>query len=166
MLILTLFSVKGLATTYLTPAQAKEAIWSQTALTPANITLTPVQMKAISKASKTRVRNKRIRAWRTPHGGWFILDQIIGKHENIDIALGITHDGKIKDVEILEYRETYGGEVRHTAWLAQFFGRTSEKVLKLDRDIKNISGATLSCRHVTDGVNRWLHTWEQVLQHR
>jgi len=32
--------------------------------------------------------------------------------------------------------------------------------LKLDDDIKNVSGATLSCRHVTDGVKRLLATHE------
>ena len=37
--------------------------------------------------------------------------------------------------------------------------------LKLDADIKNISGATISCRHVTDGVKRLLALHDLVLKH-
>jgi Na+-translocating ferredoxin:NAD+ oxidoreductase RnfG subunit len=43
-------------------------------------------------------------------------------------------------------------------------GKTSQSPLKLDRDIKNISGATLSCRHVTDGVKRLLAFYEVALK--
>ena len=49
-------------------------------------------------------------------------------------------------------------------WLAQFHFKGAESVLKLDDQIKNISGATMSCRHVTDGVNRLTQTWQQVLK--
>ena len=36
--------------------------------------------------------------------------------------------------------------------------------LKLDEDIQNISGATLSCRHLTDGVKRLLALYDLVLK--
>jgi hypothetical protein len=36
--------------------------------------------------------------------------------------------------------------------------------LQLGKDIKNISGATLSSRHVTDGVRRLIATWQIVLR--
>lgn len=156
---------KSYAETFLTEQQARELIWKNTQLKLVDVTLTKEQMKSIRKSSGTRVRHKKIKAWKTPDGGWFILDQVIGKHENIDIAVGLTSEGKVKDVEILTYRETYGGQVRNKKWLAQFFGKDSSRILKLDRDIQNISGATLSCRHVTDGVNRLTHTWNQVLQY-
>jgi Na+-transporting NADH:ubiquinone oxidoreductase subunit NqrC len=69
----------------------------------------------------------------------------------------------VKDVEILDYRETYGDQVRHPEWRAQFVGRRHGAKLKLTDDIKNISGATLSCLHVTDGVKRLLATHALVL---
>ncbi len=37
--------------------------------------------------------------------------------------------------------------------------------MKLDADIRNISGATLSCRHVTEGVHRLLMVYEKALAH-
>jgi Na+-transporting NADH:ubiquinone oxidoreductase subunit NqrC len=68
--------------------------------------------------------------------------------------LGIGIDGVVRGVEILDYRESHGGEVRDPRWLAQFTGKRGDAPLRLEQDIQNISGATLSCRHVTDGVRR------------
>lgn len=154
------------AETYLTVDQAKKVLWGTSeGMEPVVVELTKEQMKAIRSASKTNVRNSTIRAWRTETGGWFILDQVIGKHENIDLAVGLTAEGKVKGIEILRYRESYGHEIRNPRWRGQFHGRDHSEHLRLDRQISNISGATLSCRHVTDGINRLNHIWELVLRH-
>jgi uncharacterized protein with FMN-binding domain len=46
--------------------------------------------------------------------------------------------------------------VRDGAWRAQFVGKSAASPLQLNVDIKNISGATLSSKHITDGVKRIL----------
>ena len=53
--------------------------------------------------------------------------------------------------------------MRNAKWRAQFAGKDARAPLKLDVDIKNISGATLSSRHITDGVKRLLATHALVL---
>ena len=151
------------AKNYLTIEQAKQIIWPNTNLIPAPVTLTEEQAELIADLSDIRVRNLAIKAWKTPNNGWFIVDQVIGKHENIDLAVGINHKGDVTGIEVLTYRETYGDQIMHPKWRAQFHGKNSSEYLKLDKQIKNISGATLSCRHVTDGINRLTHTWTQVL---
>lgn len=163
--VISVTPVTSFAKTYLTQDQARQAIWQSEKMEFHDVKLTKQQMKSIQKASTVRVNNDKIKAWKTSDGGWFIVDEVIGKHENIDIAVGLTKDGKVKGVEILTYRETYGSQVRQPKWLSQFFGRNYKEVLRLDKQIKNISGATLSCRHVTDGVNRLMHSWNQVLRH-
>jgi Na+-transporting NADH:ubiquinone oxidoreductase subunit NqrC len=95
--------------------------------------------------------------------GWFIVDRVIGKHDFITYALALGADGAIRGLEVLDYRETYGGEIRNPAWRRQFVGKRPGSQLQLDRDIKNISGATLSSRHVTDGVRRLLVTYQLLL---
>jgi len=70
--------------------------------------------------------------------------------------VSIDPGGRIRRVDILQYRESYGGEVRSPSWLAQFVGKTSTSPLKVGSDIRNISGATLSSLHVTEGVKRVL----------
>jgi len=86
--------------------------------------------------------------------GFVVTDEVIGKYELISYAVGIGGDGVVKSVEVLSYRESHGHEIRLPAWRRQFAGKTAASPLRLGDDIANISGATLSCRHVTDGVRR------------
>jgi Na+-translocating ferredoxin:NAD+ oxidoreductase RnfG subunit len=158
-------SGKESAKIYLTVEQAQKVLCKGASLRPAPIELSKEQMKSIQNVSKVRVRSNKLNAWRSSDGGWFIVDQVIGKHEFIDMAVALTAAGKVKGVEILEYRESYGHEVANPKWLSQFIGVCSGKRLEIDKDIRNISGATLSSVHVTEGINRLTETWSQVLQH-
>ena len=81
---------------------------------------------------------------------------MIGKQEYIGYAVALDVNGRVLRVDILAYRETHGWEIRNERWRAQFAGKTAADPVQLNQDIANISGATLSCRHVTDGVRRLL----------
>ena len=100
------------------------------------------------------------KSWKAQAGdkllGLFVLDHVIGKHLYIDYAVALDTNGRVMRVEILQYRESCGGEVRESSWLAQFVGKTSSSALKVGGDIRTISGATLSSLHVTEGVKRVL----------
>jgi Na+-translocating ferredoxin:NAD+ oxidoreductase RnfG subunit len=152
------------ATVYLTVEQAQAAMFPHQSLTAAFRQLQPDQIAAIKRASGAAPLSKDLRAWRAQDGGWFIVDRVVGKHEFITYAVALTRDGAVRSVEILEYRETYGGEVRNPGWRQQFVGKRFGSPVQLGKDIKNISGATLSSRHVTDGVRRLLATWEVALR--
>lgn len=154
------------ATTYLSVEQAQALMFPNTLLTPEAVTLNDSQVQAIEKAAGSKVTNRNLRAWRAPDGGWFLLDGVTGKHELIAYAVALTADGTLRQIEILDYRESYGGEVRLPAWRQQFVGKKAGEAVTLDDDIKNISGATLSCRHVTEGVRRLLATYATVLAAR
>lgn len=86
--------------------------------------------------------------------GLVLADAVVGKFELIGYAVGIAADGSVRQVEILAYRESHGHEIRLPAWRRQFAGKRAGDAIELGRDIANISGATLSCRHVTEGVKR------------
>jgi Na+-transporting NADH:ubiquinone oxidoreductase subunit NqrC len=150
-------------TTYFTIEQAQAALFPGAQMTPHSVTLTPEQVKAIEKASDTRIREKTVKVWRASTGGWFYLDQVIGKHELITYGLALDAQGVIRGIEILDYRETYGGEVRDPKWRAQFVGKKMGAPLHLDADIVNLSGATLSSRNITTGVRRLLATHALVV---
>lgn len=140
----------------MTPTQAQEAIFPGARMTEADVSLTDAQTEAITSSSGMRVRNRDVKVWKVEGGGWLILDEVLGKHEFINYAVGLNADGSVKQVEIMEYRETYGYQVRDAEWRAQFVGKTSQSKVQLDDGINNISGATLSSRHITDGVRRLL----------
>lgn len=152
------------ATIYFTVEQAQQAIFPQAKLNKLEIELTHEQRKAIQKACRVKVRQPRLQVWKAEDGGWFIVDEVIGKHEFITYAVGLDANGTVKQVEVMDYRETYGGQVRDASWRAQFAGKTSESKLKLDDDIQNVSGATLSCRNITNGIKRLLATHDLVLK--
>ena len=155
-----LIAPSAFAIQYLTVEQAQHAIFPGKSFTAAPVKLTSVQRKAIEQASSVRVLHDEQQVWRVSGGGWFIVDEVVGKHEFITYAAGLAADGSVKQIEIMDYRETYGDQIRDQKWRAQFVGKTGKSTLKLDSDIKNISGATLSCRHITDGVKRLLAFYE------
>ena len=86
--------------------------------------------------------------------GTFALDAVIGKFQLINYAVSFDQKGAVRDIEVLAYREAHGAEVRNAAWRQQFVGKTAAEPLQVGNDIDNISGATLSCTHLTDGVRK------------
>lgn len=108
------------------------------------------------------------RVWKAEAGGkvvgFFVFDRVVGKHLFIDYAVALTPAGAVHKVEILEYRESYGGDIRSPSWLAQFVGKTAGSALKINGDIRNLAGATLSSTHVTEGVKRILAAYGNRLR--
>jgi hypothetical protein len=111
----------------------------------------------------TRFVEQGTRVWKAQAGdkvlGLLVVDHVIGKHLYIDYSVALEPGGRVRRVDILQYRESYGGEIRSPSWLAQFVGKTGASPLKVGSDIRNISGATLSSLHVTEGVRRILATY-------
>lgn len=132
------------------------------------IRFTSEQITAIKKQSDGRMLNAGNRVWLARAGtnllGVVLLDYVFGKHEVIEYVVAVSPTGLVQRVEILVYRESYGGEVRNTKWRDQFKNKTAAAPLKLNEDIYNLSGATMSCRHVTAGVKRLLATFELVVR--
>lgn len=157
------------AVQYLSLEQAQKALFPAADLfEPTAWNLSPEQRRTIEAASGVKVRVNQVQAWRAKQGGkasgWVVLDEVIGKHELITYAVAIGSDGAVQGVEILDYRESHGGAVRNPKWRAQFHGKTAASTLQLDEDIKNLSGATLSCRHLVEGVRRVLATHAAALK--
>ncbi len=139
---------------YLTIEEVKLVMFSGELLHQMMMKIPETIHEKMRKESGVRVPFKEHRIWKTTQGAWLIVDEVVGKHEMITYALGILPDGTIQGVEILQYNESYGGQIREKKWLQQFAGKSSRDHLKLNQDIVNMTGATLSSKHVTDGVRR------------
>src|SRR5882724_11128928 len=130
------------------------------------LSIEEAQKQAFPSARFTEIQAGRV--WKAEAGGrvagFFIFDRVVGKHLFIDYAVTLTPSGAVHSVEILQYRESYGGEIRSPSWLAQFVGKTSGSALKINGDIRNIAGATLSSMHVTEGIKRVLATYGNRLR--
>jgi Na+-translocating ferredoxin:NAD+ oxidoreductase RnfG subunit len=159
----------GYAVQYLTVGAAQKlAFPAATRFAEAHVVYRPADIEAIQRISGQPVRTRGEQVWKAFAGdrllGFFILDYVIGKHLAIDYSVSLEPDGRVRRVEVLEYRESYGGQIRNPGWLAQFMGKRSGSTLEVDKDIRNISGATLSSRHVTEGVKRVLALYEVRLK--
>jgi len=169
--LLAAASTVCIAETYLSTEQAQQALFPEAmSFEKVPLTLTPHQRKTISKISNTRTPLPTDRIWEARTGdrrlGYFIVDEVYGKHEFITYAAAIDADGSLLGIEIMDYRESKGGEVRDPAWRRQFIGKRNGDAFKLDKDITNISGATMSCKHLADGAKRLLALHEQILKSR
>ena len=157
------------AAEYLTVPQAQQLLFAEAdRFVDAAVELSDDQRKAIENKSGVRQRWKKQAVWRAEKAGqllgWFIVDEVVGKHEFITYAAGLTPDGKVRGIEILAYRETHGYQVRNPEWRHHFEGKTLADPFKLEQDIPNIAGATLSCKNVTNGVKRLLALQQVVLR--
>jgi hypothetical protein len=146
------------ALVYMTVEQAQQSMFQGQTLEALPVVLTPADIAAIEKDCGVKVFAGSLRAWKADDGYLFV-DAVIGKHDLITYAVALSAEGKVRQVEILEYREAYGGEVRNAHWRGQFTGRRHGDPLRIGQDIKNITGASMSCEHVTDGVRRLLATY-------
>jgi Na+-transporting NADH:ubiquinone oxidoreductase subunit NqrC len=147
------------AAQYLTVEQAQRVMFPDaTAFKDEHLKLTTEQMQQMEKLSGLPARSVNWRVFSAYRGdaalGYVVLDDVVGKFELISYAVAINPDATIKQVEILTYRESHGFEIKSPAWRKQFVGKTVQSGLAVGDGIANISGATLSCTHVTDGVRR------------
>jgi len=152
------------AATYLTTEAAQKALFpGADAFAPVELGLRGDQLRAVADAAGPQAPHGELRVWAAKRGdqllGHVFVDNVIGREDFITYAVGIGADGKLLPVEILDYRESHGGEIRDKRWLAQFAGRGEQGQLRMRTDIKNIAGATLSSEHVTAGVRRILALW-------
>lgn len=164
MLLIGLISGVAYARTFMSIQDAQKLIFPNTKLTKVPVSFTEAQLEVIRDRSGVREVEKGDQIWHTASGGWFMIQQVVGKHEMITYAIGINPDGSVKHIEILEYVESYGYEVAEQSWLKQFYGKTVASTFKLGKDVDSISGATLSCKHLTDGVKRDLVAYDTVLK--
>ncbi len=91
-----------------------------------------------------------------------VIQNTIGKYRPMTYIVGIDSNIKVSGVEMLVYRESRGAEVRKARFTYQYIGRSSSAPLRLNRDVMNISGATMSVRSLSAGVKRALVLTEEL----
>ena len=156
---LALVSGAAFAAQYLTVEQAQQVIFPEAnAFKPTTLSLNLEQMQQVEKLAGVPARSVAWRVIAAYQGdkllGHIVLDDVIGKFELISYAVGLQPDASVRQVEILTYRESHGFEIKNANWRKQFVGKNASTGLKVGEGVANISGATLSCAHVTDGVRR------------
>lgn len=108
--------------------------------------------------------------WRVPPGevvfhrasrkgedlGWAVVTEEKGRFKPITFMVHVGSDGRVAMVLVMVYRESRGDGVKRQRFLKQFRKKDAADPLRLNRDIRMVSGATLSSRALTAGVKRVL----------
>lgn len=92
----------------------------------------------------------------TQRDGYAMIQQTIGKHKPMTYMVGVDGKGSVTNVELLVFREARGSEVRTKRFNVQYEGKTCLDPIRINKDIINISGATMSVRSMSAGVKRVL----------
>jgi len=88
--------------------------------------------------------------------GFAQVRNVKGKDQPITYLVATDSADALRDIDILVYREPHGGEVAYESWRKQFRGKKTGATLQVGKDIRNISGATISSNSVTRGVRQAL----------
>ena len=88
--------------------------------------------------------------------GYAMVHNTIGKHKHMTYMVGVDTKGACTDVELLVFREARGSDVGRKRFNAQYEGKTVSDPIRINKDIINISGATMSVRSISAGVKRVL----------
>lgn len=152
---------------YLTPDEAAELMFPDAErIERTSVTLPPEQKQTVQE---------RI-GWSFPEStfecyigktdgkvdGWALVQNTIGKHKAMTYMVGVDPQGEVINVEVLVYRESRGSEVRTDRFNYQYEGKTLFDPIRINRDIINISGATMSVRSMSAGVKRALVLVDEI----
>ena len=146
---------------FLTPDEAAKLMFPESeSIRQETLTLAPAQ--------KTLVQNRI--GWKFPESsftvfigetkgkidGYSLIQNTVGKHKHMTYMVGVDQSGTVTNVELLVYRESRGSEVGRKRFNYQFQGKDLSDPIRINRDIINISGATMSVRSMSAGIKRVL----------
>jgi len=152
---------------YLTEKQALDMIFKDLKVEKKQIIATKDKKNIIQKRLKRKIKedtftyylakknnNENIYAW--------IFDEH-GKHLPITFIVSINNKITVEQVAIMTYREKRGAEVQKKRFLNQFNNKSSQDEIKVNQDIINITGATISSWSVSAGVKKALVLTEELI---
>ncbi len=127
-----------------------------------------IQKSTLSLTQEQKSRIETIIGWKFPEtvftvylgktrdtiDGYAVVQNTIGKHRPITYMVAMNAEGEVTNFEVLIYREARGNEIATKRFNYQFQGKTVEDPVRINRDIINITGATMSVRSASAGVKR------------
>jgi hypothetical protein len=120
---------------YLNIEQAQNLLFPGATFTPEFRTLTEQEMQTIVDNSHVSFHEMQIHVWRVSTGGWFFLDHVTGRDDEVVYAVALNAKGGVTGVEVLACLPEYS-QIRRQDWLAQFYGRHAGEI-QLNNDIKS-----------------------------
>jgi len=146
---------------YLTEEQALALVFPECdEIVTDEFVMTPEEKSSLEKLLSRRLYEDGFRTYIGKRDGaiqgYAIITEEIGKFHPFTFVVGVGTDGKITNIAILVYRESRGGEIAKKRFLYQFMGKSFKNPIRINKDIINITGATMSVQCMCAGVRKVL----------
>ena len=93
--------------------------------------------------------------------GWAVVLDEMGKIKPITFLVGIDNQNNVLGVQILEYRDMFGSEIKRRSFLRQFQGKSLKDSIVVGQDIDAVTGATVSSHAAASIVRKSLKVIER-----
>lgn len=168
-LIVGTTAIPAMAIRYLTKEEAlRVAIPNAETIRPEQIDLTPAQRQRVHHKSNHPLDTDTLIFYvgkrHDQIDGYAYITDKKGRHRPITFVVGLKLDCSVREVAIMIYREPRGYEVKEKRFLQQYHNKTIQDAIEVRRDIKNISGATISAHSVSAGVREAVAICEEVFK--
>lgn len=124
------------------PEQFLAQAFSSAVPEPASLWLTGKRGETVAHILGHKPPSLRVRYWQRNGKTAWILEEI-GREKPITAGF-VIENGRIRNVEVLAFRESRGWEIKHNFFTKQFADVELSSQRKLSAPIDNITGATLS----------------------
>lgn len=130
------------------------------------VTLQDQMINKIQEIAPQKIVKNEIEYWvfkRDNKNYHAFLDHVMGKTNPISYLVVVGDDFRVVHIEILQYRNHRGHEVKEQSWLKQFYGKKTNDNFKVGDDVQGISGATISSNALTNGVKKIIFLAEKYV---
>jgi len=146
---------------YLTEEQALDLVFPECdEIVTDEFVMTPEEKSSLEKLLSRRLYEDGFRTYIGRKNGaiqgYAIITEEIGKFHPFTFVVGVGTDGKITNIAVLIYRESRGGEIAKKRFLYQFMGKSFKNPIRINKDIINVTGATMSVQCMCAGVRKVL----------
>lgn len=91
-----------------------------------------------------------------------IIEKQPGKWGPIEYIVALDMEGKIQNLAVMSYVEKRGKPIAKRLFLKQFIGKSSKDKFRVKKDIRAISGATISSRSACFAVKKVTVLYEEL----
>jgi len=146
---------------YLTPEKALLSVFpKETIVLSEERSFQPEEKDRIEKRLRWKLPEESITIYKGEKAGknegWAVISEEIGKFKPMTFIVKVSPKGAVERVDVMVYREPVGREIKRQRFLRQFRKKTVHSPIRMNRDIINITGATLSVRGITAGIRKVL----------
>lgn len=132
-------------------------------------TLTDIQKETISTQGKVKFDPEFDREFHFYVGksdgkiiGYAVNNFARGKWGLIHYMVHLDPKGIVQSVMVLDYQEKRGRPIAKKRFLKQFKGKSIEDKIRINKDIKGVTGASISSNGMVSGVRKMVHVFNEL----